>query len=72
MAYFGGVALNNTRAVYVIGAKEPGYARGMGCITRATYEEAIKDAEKYVGKDPKIFVLPDYLSSNPVHFFLNK
>ncbi|MBP8692081.1 MAG: DUF2088 domain-containing protein [Sedimentibacter sp.] len=72
MAYFGGIALQNTRAVYVIGAKEPGYARGMGCITKSTFEQALKDAEKYVGKDPKIFVLPDYLSSNPVHFFLKK
>jgi len=72
MIYFGGVALRNSRAVYVVGAKEPGYARGMGCITRATYNEAIKDAAKYVGSDPNILVLPDFLSSNPVHFYLNK
>ena len=71
MVYFGGVALKKTRAVYVIGAKEPGYAKGMGCITRATYDEAIKDAAKYVGSDPNILVLPDYLSSNPVHFSLS-
>ncbi len=33
------------------GACEPGYARGMGMKTRAIFEEALKDAQRYVGAD---------------------
>ena len=72
MIYFGGVALRKAKVVYVIGAKEPGYARGMGCLTRATFESAMADAAKYVGKEPNILVLPDFLGGNPVHFQLKK
>lgn len=33
------VAEMNTSAIYLCGAQEPGYARGMGLKTRATVEE---------------------------------
>lgn len=45
-------------AIYIVGAQEPGYARGMGMKTRTTFEEALKDAEKITGKNPKILALP--------------
>ncbi len=49
----------NTSAIYIVGAEEPGYARGMGLKTRATFEEALADAEKkFVGSNPNILALP--------------
>ncbi|MCI8455192.1 MAG: DUF2088 domain-containing protein, partial [Lachnospiraceae bacterium] len=55
----GHIAEMNTSAIYIVGAKEPGYARGMGLKTRATFEEALADAKKkYVGNEPNILALP--------------
>ena len=46
----GHIAEMNTSAIYIVGAEDPGYARGMGLKTRATFEEALTDAmKKYVG-----------------------
>ena len=42
----GHIAEMNTSAIYIVGAEEPGYARGMGLKTRATFEEALEDAKK--------------------------
>ena len=38
----------NTSAIYIVGAQEPGIARGMGLKTRATFEEALEDAKQQV------------------------
>jgi len=55
----GHIAEMNTSAIYIVGAEKPGYARGMGLKTRATFEEALEDAKKkYVGSDPNILALP--------------
>ncbi len=54
----GHLAEKHCSAVYCVGAYEPGYARGMGMKTRASFEEALKDAQKYVGRNPKILALP--------------
>jgi hypothetical protein len=54
-------------AVYIVGAYEPGYARAMGMKTRATFEEALKDAERYVGENPKILALPKAFRTAAVH-----
>lgn len=54
-------------AIYIAGAYEPGYARGMGMKTRATFEEALKDAEKYTGKNPNILALPRTFRTAGVH-----
>jgi hypothetical protein len=57
-----------TSAIYVVGAQEPGYARGMGLKTRATFEEALADAErKYVGQTPNILALPLTFKRASVH-----
>ena len=63
----GHLAEKHTSAVYCVGAYEPGFARGMGMKTRATFEEALKDAEKYVGKNPKILALPRTFKTASVH-----
>ncbi len=63
----GHLAEKHCSAVYCVGAYEPGFARGMGVKTRATFEEAIKDAEKYVGASPKILALPLAFKTASVH-----
>lgn len=53
------LAEENTSAIYLVGAEQPGYARGMGLKTRPTFESALADAKKkYVGENPNILALP--------------
>lgn len=66
----GHIAEMNCSAIYIVGAYEPGYARGMGMKTRATFEEALKDAEKYVGKNPRILALPKTFKTAAVHLMM--
>ena len=64
----GHIAEMNTSAIYIVGAEEPGYARGMGLKTRATFEEALEDAKKkYVGENPNILALPLTFKTTSVH-----
>ncbi|MCI8626025.1 MAG: DUF2088 domain-containing protein [Lachnospiraceae bacterium] len=64
----GHIAERNTSAIYIVGAEEPGYARGMGLKTRATFEEALEDAKKkYVGQNPNILALPLTFKKSAVH-----
>ncbi|MEW6226550.1 MAG: lactate racemase domain-containing protein [Bacillota bacterium] len=67
MVSMGGIALRHTSAIFIPGARKPGYARGMGCIPTNTFQEALKSAEKYVGKDPRILVLPEAFLKVAVH-----
>lgn len=59
MLYMGGVALKYTRAIYIVGAKAPGFARGMGCIPMNTFNEAVEHAVRYVDKNPKMLIVPE-------------
>lgn len=59
-------------AIYIVGAYEPGYARGMGMKTKATFAEALKDAEHYVGPDPKILALPRTFKTASVHLMMKE
>ena len=62
------IAEMNTSAIYIVGAEDPGYARGMGLKTRATFEEALEDAQKkYVGYSPNILALPLTFKTTSVH-----
>lgn len=62
------IAELNTSAIYLVGAQEPGYARGMGLKTRATFEEALADAKKkFVGENPNILALPLTFKTTSVH-----
>lgn len=64
----GHIAEMNTAAIYIVGAKEPGIARGMGLKTRASFEEALEDAmKKYVGREPNILALPKTFKIGAVH-----
>ena len=66
----GHIAEKEAAAVYIVGAYEPGYARSMGMKTRATFEEALRDAEKYVGKTPRILALPKTFKLAGVHLMM--
>lgn len=66
MAYMGSLATEKAQAVYIVGAEKPGYARGMGCIPRATFEDALKHASRFVGDKPKMLIVPE-LSKPAVH-----
>ncbi|MDQ3397405.1 MAG: lactate racemase domain-containing protein [Deinococcota bacterium] len=66
MAYMGGIASRKALAVYITGAKAPSYARGMGCIPTRTFDQALEHAKRYVGKNPKLLIVPQ-LSKPAVH-----
>jgi lactate racemase len=53
-----------------VGAYEPGYARAMGMKTRPTFAEALKDARRYTGPDPKILALPRCFKTAAVHLMM--
>ncbi len=64
----GHIAEMNTSAIYIVGAREPGIARGMGLKTRATFEEALEDAKKkFVGDSPNVLALPLAFKRGAVH-----
>jgi hypothetical protein len=54
-------------AIYIVGAIEPGWARGMGMKTRATFAEALADSKKYTGENPNILALPRTFTTAAVH-----
>ncbi len=66
----GHIAEMHTAATYVVGAQMPGYARAMGMKTRATVEEALRDAERYTGPRPRILALPKVFKQASVHLML--
>jgi hypothetical protein len=59
MVYMGGLARELAAAVYVAGAKSPGYARGMGAIPVPTVEAGLAEAARHVGSNPKVLVVPE-------------
>ncbi len=64
----GHIAEMNTSAIYIVGARCPGFARGMGLKTRASFEEALEDAKKkFVGENPNILALPLTFKRAAVH-----
>lgn len=67
----GHLAEKHTSAIYIVGAEEPGYARGMGLKTRATFEEALEEAKKkFVGENPNILALPKTYTTAAVHLMM--
>lgn len=69
MVYCGTIALKHTSAIFIVGARKPGYARAMGCKPVKNFEEALKEAKKYVGGDPNILVLPECFVKPGFHLF---
>ncbi len=70
MVSCGHIAEMHTLATYIVGAYEPGYARAMGMKTRATFAEALEDAKRYVGVEPKILALPRTFRTAGVHLLM--
>ena len=68
----GHIAERQCSAVYIVGAYEPGFARSMGMKTRETFDEALRDAEKYVGSNPKILALPKAFRTAAVHLMMKR
>jgi len=67
----GHIAEEHTAAIYIVGAQEPGYARGMGMKTRATFEEALEDAmKKFLPENPNILALPLTFKLSAVHLMM--
>jgi lactate racemase len=66
MAYMGGIATQRAQAVYVVGAKAPGYARGMGCTPVATFDAAVARAERLLGAPARMLIVPE-VSKPAVH-----
>jgi len=58
MIYMGGIAREHSSAIYVAGARKPGYARAMGARTTATVEEALAEATASLGRRPRVLVIP--------------
>lgn len=59
MIYVGGLARTTASAVYIAGAREPRYARGMGAIPTASVEAALAEARQRVDADARILVIPE-------------
>lgn len=66
----GHIAQMHCSAIYIVGAYEPGYARGMGMKTERNFESALKDARKYVGDSPNILALPRTFRTAGVHLMM--
>jgi lactate racemase len=66
MAYMGDIATERALAVHVVGAKAPGYARGMGCVPMPSFETAIARAERLLGEPARMLVVPE-VSKPAVH-----
>jgi hypothetical protein len=58
----GSAALLWTSAIFIVGPKEPKYARGMGFIPLSTFDEALTRAQKIVGNSPRILCTPECFS----------
>lgn len=57
-----------TSAVLLVGPQAPQYARGMGFTPMRDFGEAMRQAEKLVGRNPRILCTPECFSGgSPVH-----
>ncbi|RYH06168.1 lactate racemase domain-containing protein [Tropicimonas sp. IMCC6043] len=58
----GAIPSKRCQKVLIAGAKKPEYARGIGLTPVPTFEDAMRDAERYVGKNPRILCTPECFS----------
>lgn len=69
----GSTTLLWTSAVFIVGAKAPGYARGMGFIPTSSFREAMDRAKKIVGGNPRILCTPECFSGGvAVHLHVRR
>ena len=71
MVSCGHIAEMHTLATYIVGAYAPGYARAMGMKTRSNFAEALADAQRYTGPNPKILALPRTFRTAGVHLMMH-
>jgi nickel-dependent lactate racemase len=69
MISMGAIAHQRTSAVFIPGARKPRYARGMGCIPTKTFDDALVRAQRYVGTNPRILVIPEAFRHVGVHLY---
>lgn len=66
----GHIAHMHSAAIYLVGAQEPGLARAMGMKTCATFEDALKDSQRYTGPDARILALPRCFKTAAAHLMM--
>lgn len=66
------LGLRRTSRIFVVGAERPGDVRAMGMAAVRSVEEALSQAEKYVGRRPRIVTLPGFLTAIPPHLFAGR
>jgi lactate racemase len=69
MVSCGTIAHNLTSAIFITGAREPGFAMRMGCIPKDNFKDSLTAAEKYVGTHTRILVLPVVFVKPRFHTF---
>lgn len=70
MVSMGAIAHQRSKAIFIPGAKKPGYARGMGCIPTRNFDEAMAQAKRYVGKNARVLAVPEAFRQAGVHLYL--
>jgi nickel-dependent lactate racemase len=58
MAYMGGVAIRRALEVMIVGARAPGFARGVGARPVASFEDALARAGRLLGRPTRPLVVP--------------
>jgi len=72
MISMGAIAHQRANAVFIPGARAPVYARGMGCIPTKSFADALQRAQRYVGRSPRVLVVPDAFRQVGVHLHLRR
>jgi nickel-dependent lactate racemase len=68
MMYYGEIALRHTSRIFVVGAKEPSFAKAMGFTPLSEFSMAFHEAKEIVGPNPEILALPSYFLQIPPLF----
>ena len=69
----GAILAQRANAVIMAGAEKPAYARGMGYLTVSGFSDAMKLAERHVGKNPRVLCTPECFSGGAaVHLRMKK
>lgn len=70
MVSCGHIAHKHASRILLVGAQEPGYARGMEMKPVSTFDDALRQARRYVGEDPKFLALPKTFRTAGVHLMM--
>jgi len=65
-----GLLRKRAKAVVMVGAEKPQYARSMGYRTVRTFTDGMKEVKRFTGKNPKILCTPECFSGGvAVHLY---